>query len=209
MAFDLSGAVTFITSQDVMYAGLAFFAGMAGVMLYHRLAALTRKRRNSEESITEAVVMEYSRRLRDYDKAIAELRTKLDIIELKAETPRMNVISQDVTSHTPQHHVARITEPPVVTEHITSATDGEKQDGQNGTTDYILKMLAERPRTSREVQQAIGRTREHTARLMKRLTESQFVARDSAKKPFHYALTDLGRERLREKTEVASELRNL
>jgi hypothetical protein len=209
MAFDLSGAVTFITSQDVMYAGLAFFAGMAGVMLYHRFAGLTRKHHNSDESITEAVVIEYSRRLRDYDKAIAELRTKLDIMELRAETPRINVISQDVTSHAPQHHIARITEPPVVTEHITSATDAEKQDGQNGTTDYILKMLAERSRTSREVQQAVGRTREHTARLMKRLTESQFVARDSTKKPFHYTLTDLGRERLREKTEVASELRNL
>ena len=206
LAFDLSSAVTFITSQTVMYAGLAFFAGMAGVILYHRFAALTRRRHKSDESITEAVVMEYSRRLRDYDRAIAELRTKLDIIELKAETPRINVISQDVTSRAPQHHVAHITEPPVVTEHITSQA---KQDGQNGTTDYILKMLAERPRTSREVQQAIGRTREHTARLMKRLTESQFVERDGTKKPFYYTITDLGRERLREKTEAASELRNL
>ncbi|MGI0038107.1 MAG: hypothetical protein ACRD99_07095 [Nitrososphaera sp.] len=209
MAFDLSGAVTFITSQTVMYAGLAFFAGMAGVILYHRFAALTGKPRKSDDSLTEAVVMEYSRRLRDYDRAIAELRTKLDIIELRAETPRISVISQDVISRAPQHHVARITEPPVITEHITSLAEAEKQDGQNGTTDYILKMLAERPRTSREVQQAVGRTREHTARLMKRLTESKFVDRDSTKKPFQYTLTDLGRERLREKTEVASELRNL
>ncbi|HJS81703.1 MAG TPA: hypothetical protein VJ742_02590 [Nitrososphaera sp.] len=208
LAFDLSGAVTFVTSQTVMYAGLAFFAGMAGVILYHRFAALAGRRHKSDDSITEAVVMEYSRRLREYDKAIAELRTKLDIMELKAEMPKINVISQDVTSRAPQPHVARITEPPVVTEHITSQAEA-KQDGQNGTTDYILKMLAERPRTSREVQQAIGRTREHTARLMKRLTESQFVERDGIKKPFHYTVTDLGRERLREKTEAASELRNL
>lgn len=208
LAFDLSGAVTFVTSQTVMFAGLAFFAGMAGVILYHRFSALTRRHHKSDEAITEAVVMEYSRRLREYDKAIAELRTKMDIMELRAETPKINVISQNVTSRAPQPHVARITEPPVVTEHITSQVE-VKQDGQNGTTDYILKMLAERPRTSREVQQAIGRTREHTARLMKRLTESQFVERDGTKKPFHYTITDLGRERLREKTEAASELRNL
>lgn len=206
MAFDLTGVVTFITSQTVMYAGLAFFAGMAGVMLYHRFAALTKKRHVPEESVTEAVVMEYSRRLRDYDRAIAELRTKLDIMELRAESPRTDVISHDlVTSRAPQPHVARITEPPVITEHVTS--HHEERDGQNGTTDYILKMLAERPRTSREVQQAIGRTREHTARLMKRLTESQFVARDGTKKPFQYTITDLGRERLKEKSEEVSELR--
>jgi hypothetical protein len=208
MAFDLSSAVTFITSQTVMYAALAFFAGMAGVTLYHRLVALTKKRAKSDQSVTEAVVMEYSRRLRDYDKAIAELRTRMDIMELKSETPRHSVISQDMpTSREPQPHVARITEPPAITQHVTSAIDADKQDGQNGTTDYILKMLAERPRTSREVQQAIGRTREHTSRLMKRLTESQFVTRDITKKPFHYTLTDLGRERLREKSEAASELR--
>ena len=209
MAFDLTSVVTFITSQTVIYAVLAFFASMAGVMLYHRLAIFTKGSRKSDESVTEAIVQEYSRRLRDYDRAIAELRTKLDIIELRSEAPRIDVISHVPASQPPQHHVARITEPPVITEHVTSQAEADKLEGQNGTTDYILKMLAERPRTSREVQQAIGRTREHTARLMKRLTESQYVARDSTKKPFHYTLTDLGRERLREKTEAASELRTL
>jgi hypothetical protein len=210
MAFDLAGVVTFITSQTVIYAGLAFFASMAGVMLYHRLAPFAKRNHKSDESVTEAVVMEYSRRLRDYDRVLAELRTKLDIMELRSEIPRSDVISHGVpASQPPQHHVARITEPPVITEHVTSQAEADKMEGQNGTTDYILKMLGERPRTSREVQQAIGRTREHTARLMKRLTESQFVARDSTKKPFHYTLTDLGRDRLREKSEAASELRTL
>jgi hypothetical protein len=210
MAFDLSGVVTFITSQSVMYAGLAFFASMAGVMLYHRFAGFAKRNQKPDESVTEAVVMEYSRRLRDYDRAIAELRTKLDIIELRSEAPRSDVISHEApASQPPQHHVARITETPVITEHVTSQAEVERLEGQNGTTDYILKMLAERPRTSREVQQAIGRTREHTARLMKRLAESQFVARDSTRKPFHYTITDLGRDRLKEKSEAASELRTL
>ena len=210
LALDLASIVTFITSQTVMYAVMAFLASMGGVILYHRLASLTKREPSHNESVTEAVVAEYSRRLREYDRAIAELRTKLDIMELRADAPRPVVTSQAApASHAPQHHVAQITEAPVITEHITSQAESQKQDGQNGTTDYILKMLAERPRTSREVQQAIGRTREHTARLMKRLTESQFVARDVSKKPFHYTITDLGRERLREKAETASELRNL
>ncbi|HKU49443.1 MAG TPA: hypothetical protein VJP79_05810 [Nitrososphaera sp.] len=216
MAFDLAGIVTFITSETVIFAAIAFVAGMAGVMSYHRLNAFFTKKEqgveSQDDSVTEAIVMEYSRRLRDYDRVIAELRTKMDIMELRAESPRVTVTSQEPrTSQPPQPHVARVTEPPVITQHPTSdiAIAGERPDGQNGTTDYILKMLGERPRTSREVQQAIGRTREHTARLMKKLTDSQYVARDSSTKPFRYNLTDLGRERLREKTEAASELRNL
>ena len=211
MAVDLSSVVTFITSETVMFAALAFIAGMAGVISYHRLGSVfKRSDYKSDESVTEAVVAEYSRRLRDYDRVIAELRTKLDIIELREESPKVTVTSHESQpSRQPQPHVARITSPPVITQHAIQDGETERQEGQNGTTDYILKMLLERPRTSREVQQAIGRTREHTARLMKKLTDSQFVSRDTRVKPFQYNLTDLGRDRLREKTEAASELRNL
>ena len=74
----------------------------------------------------------------------------------------------------------------------------------NGTTDYILKLLAEKPRTSREVQLAVGRTREHTARLMKKLNDSGLVSRDVNAKPFRYNITDAGRERLEEKVAPAA-----
>jgi predicted transcriptional regulator len=66
------------------------------------------------------------------------------------------------------------------------------QDIQNGTMDYILKLLSERPRTSREIQSSIGRTREHTSRLMKRLYESQLVDRQSNSRPYKYTITETG-----------------
>ena len=208
MAIDLAVIASDVTTNVVMYAALAFFSGMAGVMLYHRLAEALKKRDyHADDAVTEAVVLEYSRRLRDYDRVIADLRTKVDILELRAETPapapRMS--QQLQTSQEPQHHTARVIQPPAVTQHAT-AQEPERLEGQNGTTDYILKMLAERPLTSREVQQAIGRSREHTARLMKKLTASGLVDRDSSTKPFRYTVTDSGRERLREK--VASEMRS-
>ncbi len=209
MAFDFSVVANNITPDTVMFVGLAFFSGMAAVMSYHRLHHRFEKAGyRPDETVTEAIVMEYSRRLRDYDRVIAELRTKVDIMELRAETPKSVISHQLQTSHESQPHTSRVMEPPVITQHATLEAEPERQDGQNGTTDYILKMLAERPRTSREVQQAVGRTREHTARLMKKLTGSQFVARDTSAKPFRYNLTDLGRERLREKVEVASGLWN-
>jgi len=64
------------------------------------------------------------------------------------------------------------------------------------TPDYILKLLSDKPRTSREIQNAIGRTREHTSRLMRKLYERNLVGRDSNSKPFKYTITDVGRRQL-------------
>jgi predicted transcriptional regulator len=86
-----------------------------------------------------------------------------------------------------------VSDPVVVTQHAVVESEG------NGTTDYILKLLVEKPRISREVQLAVGRTREHTARLMKKLHDSGLVSRDVNTKPFRYNITDVGRERLEEK----------
>ena len=189
--------ISFLNSDLVISVVLAFLAGMAGIMAFTKFRNTGTKRGyQADEAVVEAVVLEYTRRLRDYDKVIAELRARLDIMEVGSQP---YVASQ---SRQPQPHVAPVSEPAPVTQHATVI---EERQENNGTTDYILKLLAERPRTSREVQHAVGRTREHTARLMKKLHDSGLVSRDVNSKPFKYAITGSGHERLKEKTEVASE----
>ena len=193
MIIDLS----FLDSDLVISGVLAFLAGIASVMVYFRVRNVGVERHyRADETVIEAVVLEYTRRLRDYDNVIAELSAKVDIMEVRSETPR-TVTSQP--SHHAQPHVAPPSEPVTITQHANV----ENQEA-NGTTDYILKLLAERPLTSREVQQSVGRTREHTARLMKRLHDSGLVSRDVNSKPFRYNITDAGRERLREKLAPAA-----
>ena len=193
MIIDLS----FLDSDLVVSGVLAFLAGMASVMVYFRVRNVGVDRRyRADGTVIEAVVLEYTRRLRDYDNVIAELSVKVDIMEVRSETPR-TVTSQP--SHHAQPHVAPPSEPVTITQHANV----ENQEA-NGTTDYILKLLAERPLTSREVQRSVGRTREHTARLMKRLHDSGLVSRDVNSKPFRYNITDAGRERLREKLAPAA-----
>ena len=193
MIIDLS----FLDSDLVISGVLAFLAGMASVMVYFRVRNVGVERHyRADETVIEAVVLEYTRRLRDYDNVIVELSAKVDIMEVRSETPR-TVTSQP--SHHAQPHVAPPSEPVTITQHANV----ENQEA-NGTTDYILKLLAERPLTSREVQQSVGRTREHTARLMKRLHDSGLVSRDVNSKPFRYNITDAGRERLREKLAPAA-----
>lgn len=198
MIIDLSFLAGIIDLETVISGALAFFAGVAGVMVYTRLRNIGEKRGyRADDSVVEAVVLEYTRRLRDYDRMMAELRTKIDVMELRTQAAAQQ--QQQQQSRPPQPHVATVSEPVAVTQHATTVMEAERPDGQNGTTDYILKLLAERPRTSREVQHAVGRTREHTARLMKKLHDSGLVSRDVESKPFKYAITDPGLARLREK----------
>jgi hypothetical protein len=205
MIVDLSFLAGIINLETVISGALAFFAGMAGVMVYTRLRNIGEKRGyHADDSVVEAVVLEYTRRLRDYDRMMAELRTKIDVMEIRTQAVQqpqviMSPPQQQQLSRPPQPHVATVSEPVAVTQQRATVMEAERPENQNGTTDYILKLLAERPRTSREVQHAVGRTREHTARLMKKLHDSGLVSRDVNSKPFKYTITDLGLARLREK----------
>lgn len=187
--------VTPLDSSLVILGIFAFLVGIGGTVVFTRLKAIFEEGRyRTNEAVVEAVVLEYTRRLHDYDKVIAELRAKVEILESKVK-------SQEIVSSDPsqaQRHVALTSEPVTVTQHAAN----EKE--VNSTTDYIFKLLVERPRSSREVQLAIGRTREHTARLMKKLHNLGLVSRDINTKPFRYTITDAGREMLKKRTEPAS-----
>lgn len=168
----------------------AFLGGLAGMMLYTRFKAISEESKyKTNEAVVEAIVLEYTHKLRDYNKAISELQARIDILEDRVQSERTT--SQQ--SSQIQSHVTSVSEPVTITQH-------QKIENEvNSTTDYILKLLAERPRSSREVQLAIGRTREHTARLMKKLHDLGLVSRDINTKPFRYNITEAGREMLKKK----------
>ncbi len=70
------------------------------------------------------------------------------------------------------------------------------EEGIGGTDMEVLRLLLPGARTSRQIDQAIGKSREHTARLLKSLFERGLLERDVGKKPFLYRLTDGGRRYL-------------
>ena len=56
-----------------------------------------------------------------------------------------------------------------------------------------LKLLSEGSKNTRQLTNALERSREHTARVMKELYEFGLVRRNDSTKPFVYQLTDDGR----------------
>ena len=145
---------------------------------------------------------------------LKDIQIKLDLLESKLSTiesqpqyeknryeknPKNseNITNMyDITSQAPKV-VSNITEKspskisPIGKARSNSLMLNEKH---NATEHYILKIILKDSLTSNEIKKAIGRTREHTSRLLKKLYELQLVNRDITTKPFRYKLTEQGRE---------------
>jgi predicted transcriptional regulator len=81
----------------------------------------------------------------------------------------------------------------VVASHILSPT-GELGSLKSITTPTELQVLnllaSEGPKTAPEIGVSVGRSREHSARLMKRLYEEGYVRRDQTRTPFRYSIVE-------------------
>ena len=200
----------------VIYVVASFVIGMAGVIFYINLKALPKKSTNhTDNSVVDAVVAEYTRRLQEFERIIGELKVKIDTIELRMLQHPTSQTSDDISDMTrtfsqdtrtisqsksqlQEHHpsTSDVMESTAITPPSVVTSENSNPTLHHNTSDYILKLLEEKSRTSREIQKDIGKTREHTSRLMRRLYESNLVSRDSNNKPFKYYITDQGRREL-------------
>ena len=146
---------------------------------------------------------------------LKDIQIKLDLLESKVFTIESqlqyekntknsgNITNKhDITSQAP--NVRNITDKstskisPIGKARSKSLMLNEKH---NATEHYILKIILKDSLSSNEIKKAIGRTREHTSRLLKKLYELQLVDRDITTKPFRYKLTEQGREYIEEQVE--------
>jgi CTP-dependent riboflavin kinase len=147
---------------------------------------------------------------------INDIQIKLDLVE--SVLSQVSKTSYTDTNITNSHK--NITEKPKITSQSLHSSDIPREiypkisqqninnskhidltDKQNATNYYILKILLKESLTSNEIKNAIGRTREHTARLMKKLYDLKFVDRDVTTKPFKYRLTEQGKKYIEEHIE--------
>ena len=54
----------------------------------------------------------------------------------------------------------------------------------------LTLLAAEGPKSAPEIGRVVGRSREHTARLMKKLFDEGYVRRDQTRIPFRYSTVD-------------------
>jgi DNA-binding MarR family transcriptional regulator/septal ring factor EnvC (AmiA/AmiB activator) len=121
--------------------------------------------------------------------ALSDLACKIKDIESTQENLKIKIISyeeqiQKIVSSPPEYRVEQAMHMPVIPikrdKALASLTNTEVA---------VLEMLSnEGPKTAPEIKDRVQLSREHTARLMKKLYEEGYVEREIGKIPFRYSV---------------------
>ena len=158
---------------------LAFLSGLFAVVIYNKVKPLIRTGAEQLSSHVE--------RLQYYENQLIDMKIRLDSLELGSEGQVSEPLLKSVERHARQD--LRASSQEEIKERMHNMNFGN-------ATDYVLKLITEKSMTSRDIQITIGRTREHTSRLMKKLFEEGYVERNMKTKPFTYYITDKGKAKI-------------
>ncbi|MGI9010756.1 MAG: hypothetical protein ACR2F1_06185 [Nitrososphaeraceae archaeon] len=172
--------------------------------------------RNDNLEILEVIENKKQLQIDNIILKLNDIQIRLDLLESKVSQSK----NQSPYEHMVDNTIKNITENYDNTSHNNDINDITQQsipkkshnekaksktvvlnDKHNATEHYILKIILKESLTSNEIKNAIGRTREHTSRLMKKLYELQLVDRDITTKPFKYQLTEQGKKYIGEQVE--------
>lgn len=144
--------------------------------------------------------------LKKYEKRLSDITSKVDTaLGLKEQMlPQIEKLNEriDKVVKAQENMEQRISKPQEVQIEGVIPIKRERALAQLTATELrVLEILTdEEQKTAPEIKSEIGLTREHTARLMKKLYEKGYVERDETKTPYAYRIKEEMRKILR-KTE--------
>jgi len=166
-----------------------------------------KERVKENQKFKDMLIDGYIRKFDEYNDIISELRTKIDMIELRINPEKSTLVEDEIVTSTnavndrSHKNISHNVTPVMKSVIITDKKDDIRDDValHLNTVNSILKML-EVPLTSREIQGKIKKSREHTSRLLKKLYSENIVIRDETMRPFRYKITNEGRKLLEQTT---------
>jgi DNA-binding transcriptional ArsR family regulator len=166
-----------------------------------------KERVKENQKFKDMLIDGYIRKFDEYNDIISELRTKIDMIELRINPEKSTLMEDEFVTSTnavddrSHENISHNVTPVMKSVIITDKKDDVRDDValHLNTVNSILKML-EVPLTSREIQGKIKKSREHTSRLLKKLYSENIVIRDETGRPFRYKITNEGRKLLEQTT---------
>lgn len=166
-----------------------------------------KERVKENQKFKDMLIDGYIRKFDEYNDIISELRTKIDMIELRINPEKSTLMEDKLVTTTnavndrSHKNISHNVTPVMKSVIITDKKDDIRDDValHLNTVNSILKML-EVPLTSREIQGKIKKSREHTSRLLKKLYSENIVIRDETTRPFRYKITNEGRKLLEQTT---------
>jgi hypothetical protein len=160
---------------------IAFVLGIIAIVIYNKVKPLIKTETDLLKSYTE--------RLQYYENQLIDMKIRLDSTELLKE-------SEELEIPIPKPKEVKVEKQEVISTQEEKPKERMHNMNFGNATDYVLRLITEKPMTSRDIQITIGRTREHTSRMMKKLFEESLVERNMQTKPFTYYITDKGKAKL-------------
>jgi len=168
----------------------AFVVGILALLIYNKLKPYVNlKPKNQDPGHLE--------RLEYYERQLIDMKIRLDALDIADLSIKPDELSGEYRGM--EEKVVKMSqEKPVKKMEITDIVNDKRMPnlGYNDATSHVLRLITDKSMTSRDIQITIGRTREHTSRLMKKLFEDGFVKRNTDTKPFTYSITEKGQRKV-------------
>jgi len=168
----------------------AFVVGIFVLFFYHKLKPYVNlKPKNQDPG--------YLERLEYYERQLIDMKIRLDaldIVDMSLKPDELPIGYKEM-----EQKVSRMSqEKPVKKIEVTESVSDKRMPnlGYGDATSHVLRLITNKSMTSRDIQITIGRTREHTSRLMKKLFDDGFVERNTNTKPFTYSITEKGQRKV-------------
>ncbi len=168
---------------------IAFFIGVFVLYLFYKLKPYVKLKGGVNDSAT-------LERLEYYERQLIDMKIRMDAMDLEGlSTKLVDSMPDEVeVEERPTKNVERKVRREIVENKPVEAPRAPNMGYQNAT-EYVLRLITDKPMTSRDIQITLGRSREHTSRLMKKLFEDGYVTRNTNSKPYTYSITDKGRHK--------------
>ncbi len=170
---------------------VAFLVGLGGFYAYYKIRPYVNLKR-VEIDPSQLARLEY------YERQLIDMKIRLDALGLDdgvVKKPQKEP-GVEVGIRQASQVIEDVPQVKVEVEKQSSQAQRLPNMTSNDAVDYVLQLITDKSMTSRDIQVTLGRSREHTSRLMKRLFEGGYVDRNVSTKPYTYSITDKGKERV-------------
>jgi CRP-like cAMP-binding protein len=176
---------------DYVFAASAAIIAAAVVILATLLSRYNRLVQEADRStrLAKDVWDSVNSRFSVVDGRIIDLMAKTDVLSSRFGLPPATPQSRSAPSSSINAQVRPSKPLETVKAAYLAAPLGEGTE----TETKVLRLLVEGPKSSAEIKEQVGRSREHTARLMKALFDRGLVVRNDRNKPYVYEITESGK----------------
>ena len=202
--------------EMILSVGVAFGVGILGLFVWSKFRSVSASKPDKSED---------SERLEYYERQLIDMKIRLDAIDMEHITfksnsqlnsndqiPQIQAQNQgfqaqnlSFQAQNPQNELQNQQIQPQNSQaaseqhqenHVENHVGRQPNLGFDTVVEKVLGLITSRPMTSRDIQMTLGRSREHTSRLMNRLYKDGLVDRNTNSKPFSYIITEKGREKI-------------